>query len=125
MEQIKVVKKVDTTESMYLDFSRKVSRCNGSSIIFFGYDFLQMLFQAASFDEIDFDSSDIHYEDEEENVESKIVLKSGMQLRFERVRISKFVYVLKSLEFSWKDKKYMYSCPEKILETTDVYEITR
>ena len=123
MERIKVVKKVDTTESMYLDFSRKVSRCNGSSIIFFSYDFLQVLFQAASYDELDFDSSDIHYEDEEKNVESKIVLKNGMQLKFERVRINAFIYVLKSLEFSWKDYKYEYSCPEKLLETTHMYEL--
>ena len=115
MDQIKVVKNADTTEKIYLDFSRKVSKCN----------FLQVLFQAASYEEIDFDSSDIHYEDEEKNVESKIVLKNGMQLEFERVRINTFIYVLKSLKFSWKDYKYIYSCPEKMVETTDVYEVVR
>lgn len=125
MDQIKVVKNADTTEKIYLDFSRKVSKCNGSSIIFFNYDFLQVLFQAASYEEIDFDSSDIHYEDEEKDVKSKVVLKSGMQLEFERVRINTFIYVLKSLKFSWKDYKYIYSCPEKMVETTDVYEVVR
>lgn len=123
IKEIRITAVADTAEEIYMDFSRKIS-INKGAIILFSYNFLQYLFQIAPYSEIDVDLSDIAYSHDEECKKTVIVLKSGMRLTFTRARISRYLYVLKCLEFYGKGQKYSYDCPETYNELDDACKIT-
>lgn len=122
MKEIKVVRKAESTEEIYLDFARKVSEIKDGAVIF-SYPFLQFLFQYAPYEELDSVKIDMNYRDEEQKVKSVIALKSGMTLTFTRVRMTTYVYLLHSLEFNWNGEEIIYNCSKHINEISECYKI--
>ena len=123
INETRVRGKSDLVEEVYMDFAQKVSKQEGT-VIFFTYNFLQYLFNLAPYATLDLNLSNIAYSDYERIEESTIALKNGMKLKFKRVKISRYIYVLNSLEFSWKGNKYKYSCPEMYDEIKETCKIT-
>lgn len=120
MVRIRIVKSGGRSEKFYKTFAEIVS-IKENAIVLFDYLLLQELFHVATYNEIDFDKSIIRYSDDEKYDETRIYLKSGMKLKFERVRISNQIYALTTMSFSWKNCKYKYNAPEKPEEVNEMY----
>lgn len=120
MKKIRIVKSDAKVEKFYKTFAEAVS-IKENVIVLFDYVLLQELFHIAEYNEIDFDNSFIQYSDGEKYAQTKIYLKSGMKLDFERARINNEIYALTSMKFSWEDSNYEYNIPEKINDIKEVY----